>query len=324
MPTGNWHCAVLLWLGMCVAAQAQLFNKGASFSTKGVRPGEALVTQYQVGMIITARNNACRGMNGTVPVPLEWPEQEVRIMAEDITPGVQVSYRQITPTVKQMVIQMPLLPPGAEAKALVTFEMKRHSLLPPEHPENFRLATKLPKDVSIYLSTSPGIESTNSKIKSIAKEVFESKTSAWEKVEALYDWTRENVEYEEGPFRGAFAALKAGKGDCEELSSLFIALCRASKVPARTVWIPGHCYPEFYLEDEDGKGHWIPCQAAGSRAFGGMPEFRPILQKGDNFRVPERSREAQRYVAEFLTGQGGDPSVRWVRLELGPDGLPKR
>ena len=52
------------------------------------------------------------------------------------------------------------------------------------------------------------------------------------------------------------------------------------------VWVPGHCYPEFYLEDAEGRGHWIPCQAAGTRAFGSMPEHRPILQKGDNFRVP--------------------------------------
>ena len=44
-----------------------------------------------------------------------------------------------------------------------------------------------------------------------------------------------------------FAALRDGTGDCEELSSLFIALCRAHGIPARTVWVPDHCYPEFYL-----------------------------------------------------------------------------
>ena len=66
------------------------------------------------------------------------------------------------------------------------------------------------------------------------------------------------------------------------MSSLFVAICRADGIPARLVRVPGHCYPEFYLLDRDGKGRWFPCQAAGTRAFGGMPDPRPILQKGDN------------------------------------------
>jgi hypothetical protein len=79
--------------------------------------------------------------------------------------------------------------------------------------------------------------------------------------------------------------------------------------------VHGHCYPEFYLEDKEGTGHWIPCQAAGTRDFGSMPDTRPILQKGDNYRVPEK-KEPQRYVAEFLTGKargGGKPTARFVR-----------
>jgi hypothetical protein len=96
-------------------------------------------------------------------------------------------------------------------------------------------------------------------------------------------------------------------------------MCRINDVPARTVWIPGHCYPEFYLVDADGTGHWFPCQVAGTRAFGNMPEHRPILQKGDNFRVPE-FRERQRYVAEHLTIRdapgGNKPKVQFIRKVL--------
>jgi hypothetical protein len=93
-----------------------------------------------------------------------------------------------------------------------------------------------------------------------------------------------------------------------------IALCRANKIPARAVWVPGHCYPEFYLTDGKGQGHWFPCQAAGEeRQFGGMKEDRPILQKGDNFKVPEE-RGAQRYVKQFLSAKNAaaDPQVRFV------------
>ena len=113
------------------------------------------------------------------------------------------------------------------------------------------------------------------------------------------------------------AALRDGTGDCEEITSLFIAICRAAEIPARTVWVSGHCYPEFYLEDDKGKGHWFPCQSAGAREFGGITELRPILQKGDNFRPPKNSHERQRYMAEYLTGSpgpgGGKPQVKFIR-----------
>ncbi|MGC4003730.1 MAG: transglutaminase-like domain-containing protein [Pirellulales bacterium] len=125
------------------------------------------------------------------------------------------------------------------------------------------------------------------------------------------------MEYKEGPIQGAVKALQLGYGDCEELSSLFIALCRQQKIPARTVWVTGHCYPEFYLVDDKGEGHWYPCQAAGTRAFGGIPETRPILQKGDNFADPDRPRERLRYVSEFMKGVavkgGGDPKHKFTR-----------
>ena len=69
--------------------------------------------------------------------------------------------------------------------------------------------------------------------------------------------------------------------------------------------------------DADGKGHWIPCQAAGTRDFGNMPDHRPIMQKGDNFRVPEK-RGPQRYVVDHLkiTSAGGKPTVRFVREQV--------
>ena len=93
-------------------------------------------------------------------------------------------------------------------------------------------------------------------------------------------------------------------------------MCRAIKVPARMVWVPDHCYPEFYLADDEGTGHWIPCQAAGTRAFGSMPEMRPILQKGDNFKVPEKPK-SQRYVAEHVEAKpvrgSRAPKVTFVR-----------
>jgi hypothetical protein len=141
------------------------------------------------------------------------------------------------------------------------------------------------------------------------------KEQSWDRTAAIFDWVRENVKYEFAEqIKPAVAALKDGQGDCEELSSLFIAICRASKIPARAVWVPGHTYPEFYLVDDRGQGHWFPCQAAGARReFGGLKEDRPILQKGDNFQVPEE-RGPQRYVKQFLSAKNAaaPPEVKFI------------
>ena len=75
--------------------------------------------------------------------------------------------------------------------------------------------------------------------------------------------------------------------------------------------------PLYYLVDSAGAGHWYPCQAAGTRAFGGMPDQLPILQKGDSFRDPDRPGKSLRYVSDFCRGsavsEAGSPKVDWIR-----------
>lgn len=294
---------------------------GAAADGRGPQLGKELTQQYQIGMTVTAQGGPCRGIYATAPVPTDWPEQHVTIIKEESTPSVQASeYRIIGGTVKQLLVSMPFIAGGEEAKALVTLEVRRHSQTPPTDTSIYVLPNdkKMPKELRIYLTPSPSIESNHSKIRAIAKEIAAEHKDAggWERVEAIYDWTRAKVEYKKGPLKGALRSLADGTGDCEELSSLFIAICRASGIPARIVWVPDHCYPEFYLEDREGKGYWFPCQAAGTREFGGITEHRPILQKGDNFQVPEK-KDRVRYVAEYLTGKGGNPKVKFHREQLG-------
>ena len=302
-------------LGLILGLQASAVAQFRQPDSKGGKLGGASVQYWQAGMIITARSGPCRGLVGTAPIPIDWPEQEVKIVEEDFSPTARISYRMVEGTVKQLVVEIPFLPGGEECRAVVTVEVKRHSQLPPEETDVFILPDKrkLPRAVRPYLGPSPGIESTSSRIKSVAKQFDVDGPKPWGQVEAIYDWVRANVEQKQGNQGGAMAALKSGSGDHEDLASLFIALCRASDVPARTVWVQGHCYPEFYLEDAEGDGHWFPCQVAGSRAFGEMPDHRPIIQKGDNFRSPSNRRERKRYLPETLDGAGGRPSVKFVR-----------
>ncbi|MBN1908529.1 MAG: transglutaminase domain-containing protein [Pirellulales bacterium] len=287
-----------------------------------VKTGRSQTQRWKAGLTITAVGGPCRGIVGYVPVPVEWPEQQVTILNEDVSPAAKIRYQTMAGNPKLMVVRIPNLPSGAEAKAIVTFEITRQEILLPDKSVTDKLKLpekdKLPPDIRRYLNPSIKIESRHPKIRKLAKEIGVDREKAWEHVEAVYDWVRENVEYKNGPLKGALAALKDKTGDCEELTSLFIAILRAQDIPARTVWVPGHCYPEFYLVDEEGNGHWFPCQAAGTRSFGGIPELRPILQKGDDFRLPDQRNTRVRYLPERISGQRsqGKPRVRWIREQV--------
>jgi len=307
-------CLFLLCL-FTSSASAQ-FSDG---DTEGPKLGDSQTSHWQTGVIVSADSGPCKGIVATIPVPIDWPEQNVKIAEQKISNHAKVRFRIVEETVKQMVVSIPHLAAGEEAKVLFTYEVSRKPLLPPENNDIYVLPNprKLSRSIRKYLGPSPLIESRHAKIKAAAKQFRDEPKDAWEKVEAIYDWVRDNVEYKNGPIKGALAALKDRTGDCEEMTSLFIAICRASGIPARTVWVPGHCYPEFYLLDENGKGHWFPCQAAGSRSFGGIPETRPILQKGDNFRPMHNPRDKQRYLAAQLTGKGGQPKVKFIKEIVG-------
>ena len=276
--------------------------------------GEQTTSQWRFGVVVKAPGTVS-GIVATMAVPSDFPEQKVKTVKEELSPQVKkVSYRDLGGE-KQMVVSIPRLAAGEEASAIVTFEITKSEIEKPDDVGGLSSPAKPSRDLTKYLAPSPYIESTDPKIKQLATTIIKDKSEAWEKVEAIFDYVQANVKYEfSTEIHPAIDALKAGKGDCEELTSLFIAFCRANKIPARAVWVPDHCYPEFYLQDSQGRGTWFPCQAAGDgHIFGWMDEERPILQKGDNFKVPEE-KGPQRYVKQFFKAASADanPEVRFV------------
>ena len=313
----------LFWTGLvALAVIATTTPSRAQFAapeTGSAAPtlGDARTQRYRVGVSVTAEGGPCRGIYATLPVPADWPEQKVQIVQEDVSPDVRsLRYRTLPGGVKQMIVEIPDLPAGEKAQAIVTFSLERRSILPPADTSSLSIPQKPDRALRALLGASPYIETRHPKILKLAKATG-ADLDGWQKVEAIYDTVREKVEYRNGDLKGAARALADGWGDCEELTCLFIAMARAEGIPARTVWVEGHCYPEFYLVDTDGQGWWYPCQAAGTRAFGGMPDQLPILQKGDSFRDPDRPGKTLRYVSEFIRGSatdgGGSPKVTWIR-----------
>jgi hypothetical protein len=315
LPRRRLLAASAAALALPALARAQLAEPAEG--TVAPKLGDMRLQRYRVGVIVTAEGGPCRGIYATLPVPTNWPEQKVRIVEEDISRGVKGPvYRTLAEGVEQMVVTIPSIPAGGKEQAIVTFELERLAIVAPDDTAGWRIPAKPSRDIRLHLGASPYVETRDPKIVKFAKEAA-GDHEGWKRVEAIYDAVRAKVEYRNGDLKGARRALADGWGDCEELTCLFIAAARSQDIPARTVWVEGHCYPEFYLEDADGRGCWHPCQAAGTRAFGEMPDQLPILQKGDAFRDPDRPGKQLRYVAEFLKGAatdgGGKPRVTWIR-----------
>jgi len=315
--------AALLLAAIAPSARAQFVEAQPD---KGPRLGGHSTVRIKVGLTVKANGGLLHHIVATAPVPTEWPEQQVRIANEDISALVKsVTYRSITGGggLKQMVVEIPQLPGGQEAHAFVTFELERHTLGAPADTSIFKVPKKTDRALALDLGPSPYIESRHPKIVAAAKEAIADKETDWEKAEAIYNWVREHVNYTSGELKGAARALFDKQGDSDELTSLFVAMCRAVKIPARTVFVLGHCYAEFYLEDDEGKGHWFPAQPAGVRSFGAIDEQRPILQKGDNFKNPQNPKERQRFVTEYFTAagrNGGKPQVQFMCELVGEQG----
>lgn len=308
-----WLC-----LGCCLALGASLAQ--AQFDAPqeggGATLGKSQTTKYTCGAKVRAAGGPVAGVTSTITVPDDWPEQHVKIAAEDIGSSVRVSYRKLEGGLKQMVVQTGQIPVGTFVNALVTWEITRTAQLAPSDTAAYVLPKNL-KSERKWLGPSPGMDPQASKIKHLVKEATEGKETVWQQLEALYDAVRDQVKVDRVNPKHVNDALKEGKANKEMLTAVFVTACRSMKVPARTVWITDGCYAEFYLEDAKGKGFWFPAMLIGEKQFGGLEDFRPILQKGDNFKVPELN-EPQKFVPEVLKGKpslagGGRPEVEFVR-----------
>lgn len=285
----------------------------------------AQTLRRRLGAKITARGGSLQKLTVTFPVPMDWPEQKVKIVDRDVSPNVaRTTSRTLSGGVEQFEFFVPRLASGESAHVVLTVEAEVQQVLPPQDPAGLAVPEKPDRDLRRYLTESPQIEIGHPKVKAAADALeLDPGRPAWPQIEAIYDWCRGRVRSTgTRPMEGALAALQRGVGDCEEITSLLIAMCRLKGIPARAVWAPRHTYPEFYLEDPTGTGHWYPSESLGARSFGGMPTRRMILQKGDNFRMSQKPGP-QRYVTPTVKGFPGPDGGQAVFEEINEE-VPAR
>jgi len=113
-----------------------------------------------------------------------------------------------------------------------------------------------------YTKPEKMIESEDPRIISIAENIKNNTNGPYQFARAAYDYVIDNIAYEKPSSTWTAAeCLDKKKGECVQFAALFVAICRAGKIPARPVpgaWSygndPWHCWAEFNLP---GVG-WIP------------------------------------------------------------------
>ena len=311
-------------LGLVIALNICLLNPSTvcaqdvnvtNTDTNGVSFTKPVTQKWKVGVTVQANAKSVKNAYVTFPVPMDWPEQSVKIVEEKTPTNVTgIRHRTLGDGVRQVVANIVNVRPGEKVELSVVYEVTVNQIVAPKKTDAFVIPKRPSRKIKAHLSRSPQINFNTTKFRKKAKEIVAGKETAWEQIEALYDWVRDNIkQIEDDEPNGAQSTLRHMKGSVDDMVSLFVGFCRAHKVPARSIFVEGHVYAEFYLEDAEGKGHWFPAQISGNRDFGSMSDPRIIQQKGDNIKVPEEQKR-QQYVFEHVTASSRmRPQVKFIR-----------
>ncbi len=215
--------------------------------------------------------------------------------------------------------------PGNIFKIKITREVELGTF---EQDMSVRSDSVITDENKIYLEAQTKIESDDEKIIAKAKELTYEISSDYKKALAIFEYVNTQMEYttpgSQYANKGALSALENKKGVCEEFATLFVALCRASDIPARAVVgykvdtitntdeetgetteeyeLINHVWGEFYLEEYG----WVPVEptviyapqgerVAYTEAFGKISNTEYIATGIYNY---EKANRTMQYVTE--------------------------
>ncbi len=151
--------------------------------------------------------------------------------------------------------------PVKERKLTLTFKVKRKEVMTKDFPQKEMALSK--DEFKDYLGSAKNLP-LDGKVKEYALKITKDKKTILEKARAIYDWIVDNM-YRDPNVKGCGFGeverlLETKGGKCADIHSVFVALARASGIPAREIFgirIPKgkegdmtkaqHCWAEFYL-----------------------------------------------------------------------------
>jgi hypothetical protein len=187
---------------------------------------------------------------------------------------------------EQMIFELNLQP-GEEKIISLAWQMLLSEVNVLETPSEQSLSEE---DRALYLQPGTLYECDHPEIVAKANEITTGKTTDLEKAKSIFEFVKSNIEFYRfgAESKGALYALQ-NKGDCTEYAALIVAMCRASKIPARlngvmvmktdtgSAGTDNHNHAEVFLSDYG----WVPAEATfKSASFGQQFNFEIILRKG--------------------------------------------
>jgi len=168
-----------------------------------------------------------------------------------------------------------------ESQSYLVVDLKGQNALTIEeitqmHPEIVNQFTQLQGN-----ETTRFIDPYNPKITAIAETIQgNSETNnSFLLTKTVFVWLKENIQYQTHPndegVQSAAVTLYNKAGDCDDLSFLYISLCRALDIPARfirgylltsyeteTAIATPHAWVEVFVGESVGNNGWIPVECA--------------------------------------------------------------
>jgi transglutaminase-like putative cysteine protease len=247
-----------------------------------------------------ANTSGVRLVGGKLDVAVGAPSagQSCRLLRASPSPHIEAGSEGNT----RAFVKIPELNPEQTFESRIEMEVTSSK-------RNFQLdrAAQLSTQSDEYCRRAKFWETNDPVIRRTAEKIRHSSQDTQDFLANTFAWVRDNVKLREPQATrlGAARAIRELTGDCDELSDLFITLCRAEMVPCRRV--VGLFYQGHEVEERPFEWHaWAEVQASG----GMWIPFDPSL--GFFASISER------HIARCCMGRRSDYPVRQLTWKSHP------
>ena len=110
---------------------------------------------------IDAPDGMVKSVMATGPIPMDWPEQRVRLISQKLTPQCTVSEQVLPGQAALLKFHVPQIPKGGSAFVERLYEITRFRTKFLNEPESLKYARVIPAELKEQLAgTPPGVEMT--------------------------------------------------------------------------------------------------------------------------------------------------------------------